>query len=272
MRVLDVALVAHGDDYVARPVAETDYDRVLRPSNGEPLMLRLDGDPVAYVTQWDKGGRMLTAARGLRYSPTSRSGGMRSDSRTFGFQPRLVVRREQCSECATSQEAPMVAEAVYAGAELVRDEFLRVLPERGSAQATRVAGEVAECWRIRKTMFTGCIVNRSSALMYHRDVGNFLDTWNAQFTLAESGVVGGLFVLPEFRIALDLRDTLMFLDASKFVHGVTTIHGRGHRYSAVYFATAGMARCAPTRDEELAHARLSRAARESAKAQEGNNG
>lgn len=259
-----------GSDFVACAVQQSDYDTVLRPG-AEPLALYHGGHLVALVMSWPSGGHMLAAARSLRYTHTSRSGGMLSDSRTFGFSPRLVVRREQCSECATSSEYPLATEAFYAGAAIAHAEFLRNVPERALLQATRIAQEVGACWRIRNSMFTGCIVNRSSALMYHRDGGNFSDTWNAQFTLAETGVIGGLFVLPEFRVALDLRDTLMFLDASKWVHGVTRISGRGNRYSVVYFATAGMARCERTVDLEMARARQKRAGRESAKAHGGDD-
>lgn len=226
------------------------------------------GEPVlAYVPVPGGLGELRRAVLRLHMSTTYRAGtGMRNASRTFGMAPRKVIqKRESCRPASLATEQPDVHDALVTTGARCDALFGQLLPEvRAADQQTM--GRVLEDWRIAdNSLWTSGVVNRTSALPYHRDAANF-DTWSAM-PVVRRGMAGGHLHIPEYGVTVPCRDgwVLMF-NGRRLVHGVTPMTprtDRAYRYSVVFYALRGMADCA-TVAEETGRARRARTERERA--------
>jgi hypothetical protein len=172
--------------------------------------------------------------------------GLRNVSRTFGMAPRKPYqRRESCRATALAHDFPeehavLVALSDHLGA--MMQEQLPELWESGLKDVEEVAME----WRMTdKVYWTSGVINRSSALPYHRDGFNF-DAWSAM-PVIRMGTRGGYLSIPEYDMTVACRDGYaLFFAGYRVVHGVTPIVSLSedaYRYSAVYYALRGMKDC-----------------------------
>lgn len=76
-------------------------------------------------------------------------------------------------------------------------------------------------YRIADTSFTTVTVNKNFRTATHQDSGDFREGFGNLIVYKEGGYDGGYFVLPEYRIAIDLQNTdVLFVDVHKW-HGNT---------------------------------------------------
>lgn len=91
-------------------------------------------------------------------------------------------------------------------------------------------------WTIEGTALSSVTVNVNYESHYHRDAGDFKDGYSALTVVEWEEYKGGLYVLPEHRVAVDVRDGDVLLSQSHVdVHGNTAITGPGRRYSFVCY-------------------------------------
>lgn len=91
-------------------------------------------------------------------------------------------------------------------------------------------------WSIDGTALSTVTINVDYESRFHRDSGDFMDGYSAMTVIEDGAYIGGLFVLPEHRVAIDVREGDVLLCQSHVdVHGNTPIEGRGHRYSFVCY-------------------------------------
>lgn len=238
-------------------VANVVAPAVVTTPEGEPLMLaaRLSVDDLAAVRAGFMAYPMDTTVRSL---------GVRNRSRVFGYGARhVVMQRNGCRECSGGQDAPEAHARITAAALVLRSMMRDALPEvaaRDEARATAVRDD----WRMRGTQWTSGVLNHTSPLPYHYDRNNLEPVWSAMI-VARRGVRGGYLHVPELDLTVECRDgDVVFFPGWQFVHGVTPLHKTardGYRFTAVYYAVAGMTACLDP-EAEMAQARQARTARE----------
>jgi hypothetical protein len=177
---------------------------------------------------------------------------------TVGWQPRMPTYQQfGCGKAQIHETAPAVGAALEAAAADMAALLRQYVPEQAAQQAAMVEAVRPE-YRLPGGLFTGGIVNRTTALRYHQDRLNFKGSWSAMVVL-RSGVDGGHLAVPELGVTLACPDaSVVLFDGQRFWHGVTplAVHGRrGVRLSVVWYARRDMCACLAWEDELAAAAR-----------------
>jgi len=195
---------------------------------------------------------LLGAVQAISYNTTYRTSGLKSRSRTVGFLPRVAIRRDFCCRSEVARETPgahaIILEYAAHAAKIYRD----LNGPKYASQENTVAAVRPE-WRIPRTPFTSGIVNWDNRLMYHQDQGNFRDCWSAMIVLSKS-IQGGELVVPSLNVAFRFSGVnVLLFDGAALLHGVAPILRRtaedSFRYSIVYYALQGCAKCLSAQEE-----------------------
>jgi hypothetical protein len=204
-------------------------------------------------------GPLLEALRGLHFISSYRTDGLLSYSCTFGFAPRVALRRDFCgcadSAIRTPKEHAVLIDYGRASARL----YEKHLPAQFASQLAMLEEKVLPFWREPGVHFTSGIANNKNILAYHRDAGNFPDALSSMYTITrDMGRESGMLVIPEYSAALAFSGfELLIFNGAKYMHGVTPIHSlnaNALRYSVVYYPLKAMAVCG-TPEEELTRIR-----------------
>ena len=223
------------------------------------------GDPVAAVGRYRGDmGALRRAFMAYPMSTTKRAAGIRNNSAVFGNVSRRVhMKREGCRACGGAGEAPGAHQGIVAAGEHLTNEFMELLPMVAAADRD-TARAIAPDWLIPGTPWTSGVLNDTSPLPYHYDRNNLTPIWSAMVT-ARRNVAGGHLHIPELDLTLECRDgDVIYFPGWHFMHGVTPMHRTapdGYRFTAVFYAVAGMADCLPPA-EETTRARRNRSLRE----------
>lgn len=191
-------------------------------------------------------GPLRKAILKVDMTTTKRSSGMVNVSRTFGMSPRRVTHgRESCRATSLATEQPDEHAHIVKAAQDLASWFRTLLPEQAAGDLQE-SGEIDGEWRLaEETVWTSGVINKTSALPYHRDRMNF-DVWSAMPVLRR-GVRGGCLTIPGHDATLGCRDGwVAVFPGYRLVHGVTPmrlIQPDGYRYSIVYYALRGMKDC-----------------------------
>lgn len=208
---------------------------------------------------------LLAAVSKLRFQENYRTEGLKSRSCTFGFQPRIPLRRDFCSVAASAYVQPREHSTLIDYGRWTARVYESLLPREYAVQQTELEQVLPE-WREPGTHFTSGIANDRNVLHYHRDAGNFPNALSTMLSLARNmGDSGGKLLVPEYDVGLSFHGfELLIFNGSALVHGVTpiTIHSAdSYRYTIVYYALQSMSRCG-TKQEELQRIRKLKTKRE----------
>lgn len=174
------------------------------------------------------------------------STGERNVSRTFGMAPRKVMmRRESCRPAGLAMSQPDEHAALVGLSRVLQRQLVEFAPHAFERDA-KVMGAVDEEWRMAEdSLWTSGVVNKASALPYHRDRNNF-STWSAM-PVFRRNMRGGHLHLPEYDLTVECRDGwVVYFPGFEHLHGVTPMEETqpgGYRYSVVYYALKGMKDC-----------------------------
>lgn len=104
--------------------------------------------------------------------------------------------------------------------EAIDAHFAEQVPDRYRAQLAYIERTHPD-WRIGKTVFTTITVNNSYPTGVHTDKGDLDEGFSTLAVLRRGSYTGGVFVFPEYRVAVDLQDgDLLLMDAHEW-HGNT---------------------------------------------------
>lgn len=175
-----------------------------------------------------------------------RLSGFKNAHRTFGHSAPVPLRRRYgCSVCQFNQEYPRLTARMEQFAELAYDVLREHAPDIADAHEEAIA-EIDRSWLFGRSVWTSGIVNRTSALPYHRDAGNVAGSWSAMLGLRR-GVTGGLLHLAEYDAYLTIPDrSITLFDGQGVLHAVTPFrqeHTGAYRYTAVVYAKNAMKKC-----------------------------
>lgn len=220
-----------GDD--AYNVLLTGPTRVYMP-NGKILCVYLPGEmrdaltgehyEILHALRKD----VLTFNRGLasgservKVGTTQRSYAMGVSSGVLGsFDPSGTFKF--CRLTAWTGKHMPEWQALQPAFQRVADRLQEHVPDRYEAQMEEI-GRTHPDWVIPGTPFTTVTVNNTYPTGVHTDKGDLDKGFSTIFTLRRGSYTGGRFVLPEYRVAVDLADgDLLLMDAHQW-HGNTPI-------------------------------------------------
>lgn len=241
-------------EWTKKPRYAQEADATTCVKSGVQLIDADTGEHVVTFVPFDQPiAPLLTAVRRLQFQENYRTEGLKSRSCTFGYQPRIPLRRDFCSVAASAYKRPAEHSELIRYGEATARAFERLLP-REYAQQISMLEAVKPTWKEAGTHFTSGIVNDRNVLHYHRDAGNFPDALSTMLSLTrDMGPTGGKLILPEYAVALEYAGfELTIFNGAKHVHGVTPImlsSAASYRFTVVYYALAAMARCGTPQEE-----------------------
>jgi hypothetical protein len=240
---------------------EGDTSRIIT----EPTVLTENGKVViiygAYPGRVDD---LRDACKKIDYLKSTRTGGLATESRIFGFRPRNVIRGDYCTSTSLARENPKEHEIVCRIGKEFSGLYENWAPQVYQNHKAMVDSKLLPEWKIKDTIFTSGIINRNNSLKYHFDSGNFKDCMSCMLVLKKD-IEGGMLSIPEYDLRLDLQDrSYLFFDGQSLLHGVTPIKKMtkfSYRFSIVFYSLQQMCNCLPF-EEELKRIRLVKKKRE----------
>lgn len=207
---------------------------------------------------------LVEALKGITYERSTRSEGLPTISRIFGYSPRSTLRKDFCAVTSLAQEYPAQHAEICKGAALVSMIYALHNPELFGQHLTITQEKVQPEWHLESTPFTSGIANKDNQLRYHFDTGNFKDVWSGMLVFKKD-VAGGFLSVPQVDLCFELKDhSILLFDGQSLLHGVTPFRKltkEAYRYSIVYYSLRQMWNClSPT--EELARIRKLKTQRE----------
>lgn len=191
-------------------------------------------------------GTLRAALHALKYDRDYRVNGLKIESATFGYLPRVTIRRDFCTTAFAAYNTPGAHAEVCRWAAVAEAYYRLAAPDLYALHLQTTRARVDSAYHLEGGLFTSGIVNHNSALHYHFDKGNYKAVWSAMYGFKQA-VTGGYLVLPEFRMAAQVRDGSLFMfDGQGVFHGVTPfkkLRKDGRRFTVVYYSRQGMWQC-----------------------------
>ncbi len=137
----------------------------------------------------------------------------------------------------------------------IAEAFEHYVPDRFAAQM-EAANSTNPAWVVPGTPFTTITVNNTYPTGVHTDRGDLAAGFSTLAVLRRGEYAGGVFVMPEFRVAVDMQDgDLLLMDAHEW-HGNTAIEPLtedAERISLVAYFRERMTTCgSPDEEQERA--------------------
>lgn len=237
--------------FVKRSALETDYDQLI---NEDVIGIDADTKQIIFVhcrLGFDDRDIMWALDR-IRCEENTRTDGLKTRSRIFGYNPRNVVRKDFCSTTSLALEQPKEHAIVCRYGVEIAGLYSEFTPETYKQHQAIMKSKVLDEWAIRNTPFTSGIINKNNPLKYHFDSGNFKGVYSCM-AVFKRDVRGGYLSLPEYGVGLSLPHNSVFMfDGQSVLHGVTPItklNTEAMRYSIVYYSLQQIWKCLPLSDE-----------------------
>lgn len=236
----------------------------------ESCSIHVDGKlSIVYLTGLDD-PRLEALRKSLmeiEYNKSTRTSGMVTTSRIFGFAPRNPLRNHTCRSTTLALDDPKNHAVICGASSLVEEYYKKVNPALHEKHLAMSKEKLQDNWRMNKTVFTSGIANDCNPLRYHFDTGNYVGVWSGMIVLKKQ-VSGGHLACPEIDMTFDCSDkSILLFDGQGLLHGVTPITKEssiGRRFSVVFYSLKGMWQCLEI-NEEIARMRIKRTQMENQK-------
>lgn len=249
-------------EYKKRHAQTSDYSTLLT----EPTIIsdiETGRISVVYIELDDDCTQIVHALKSMEYDTNVRTDGMLTTSKTIGYHPRNVVRRDFCTTARSLVEFPAEHALISKYAKQVATYYQQYNPELYETHQ-QMTDKVLPEWKLEESIFTSGIVNKNNPLVYHFDTGNFKSVWSNMLVFKQD-IEGGYLAVPEYDVGFELKNnSLLMFDGQSLLHGVTPIRKLkkdAHRFSIVYYSLQKMWECLPP-GEELDRIRKLRTQRE----------
>jgi len=195
--------------------------------------------------------RAREAVQRVKYQTSTRTSGLVSTSRIFGYAPRNVLRGHPCRSTSMAIDHPEEHAAICNAAKAIDTQYQKFFPVVHE-QHRETTKKVREQWMIPGSVFTSGIVNYNNPLQYHFDAGNFSQVCSAMVAFRHK-TQGGHLACPELGMAFEIADrSLILFDGQKLLHGVTPIKRLSEdafRFTVVYYSLKQMWNCETVQGE-----------------------
>lgn len=249
--------------FVKRSAVEADFDTLI---DDDVVAVDAETKQVIFVHKRldfsDKD--IMWALDNIRYEENTRTNGLKTRSRIFGYSPRITHRKDFCSSTSLSIESPRQHAIVCQYGVQISQVYSKFTPATYAQHQHIMAAKVLDAWSIKETPFTSGIINKNNPLKYHFDSGNFKNVYSCM-AVFKKDTRGGFLSLPEYGVGLSLPHNSVFMfDGQSVLHGVTPItktSDHATRYSIVYYSLQQIWNCLPL-SEEVARIRQIKTDRE----------
>lgn len=237
--------------FVKHSANEGDYDQLIE---GDVIGIDADTKQVIFIQKLlDFNDHDIMWALGrIKYEENTRTSGLKTRSRIFGYSPRNTVRKDFCSTTSLATAQPQEHAIVCKYGVQIAGLYSQFTPETYAAHQSLLKEKVLDEWAIKDTPFTSGIINKNNPLKYHFDSGNFKNVYSCM-AVFKRDVRGGHLALPEYGIGVALPHNSVFMfDGQSVLHGVTPItklNDQAVRYSIVYYSLQQIWNCLPLTDE-----------------------
>ena len=241
------------EEYRLRSALESDYSQIFKSSTllvskGKVKIIYLDLDDIGFDPT-----EVVEALKRIKYETSTRTGGLKTTSRIFGYAPRVPVRKDFCSATSLIQDFPKEHLVVCNYAQKVSEIYGIIQPDIYDKHKEE-ANKVLKDWRIHKTPFTSGIINKNNPLKYHYDTGNFKNVYSCMLGFKHN-IAGGYLACPEYDCAFEIKNnSLHIFDGQNILHGVTPfkqLTEDAYRYTMVYYSLKAMWSCLPVNEEVI---------------------
>ncbi len=239
-------------DYKKRSALESDYQIFI----DESCIIRVNGKiEIVYIDNIEEDMKQIfEAIRNIKYAKGTRTSGLISTSRIFGYAPKNVTRNQPCRITTLAQEFPKQHSIVEKTALIAKKYYEMYNPQKANEHMNITNEKILPQYKIAGTMYTSGIINENNPLKYHFDAGNFTNTWSAMFAFRKN-TQGGFLSIPELNCGIGIRNnSLLLFDGQSLLHGVTPIKKLSKdakRYTIVYYSLKQMWNCKAIDDEIL---------------------
>lgn len=169
---------------------------------------------------------------------------------SLGRYPRLPF----CRQTIYTRENSDKIKKGYPFIQDLAKYFEKLLPNRYNAQLNQ-SKKVDNSFIIPETPFTTITVNKNFRTAAHRDAGDLSEGFSNLLVLSnDKNYTGGYLVLPEYRVAVDVRPgDLLLINNHDGIHGNTDFSGEiGYeRISLVCYFRENMIECGEEKYERL---------------------
>jgi hypothetical protein len=191
------------------------------------------------------------AANTAKCKKSARTRGAQQNSAVYGALPRVPCREDYCRFSGDTKSQPHVFKALSKVGVYLWGVYKDKFPEVSKLFSEKVS-EIHSDWKKTGTPFTTVNVNKGFAIGYHYDKANFGGVYS-NVIIEKKNCNGGLFVMPEFRVALDQADgALAIVDGVNVYHGVTELEPTSKnwsRSSIVFYTLNNLKHCLGQRGE-----------------------
>lgn len=253
-------------EYRNRSAKEEDFERLI----DEDATITLNGKKlIVYIAKLEKRlPRLVDALKRVKYDTSTRTNGLVTTSKIFGFAPRNVIRNHPCRAAKFASDQPQEHDLVAQAAYIAEEEYRKHHPEMADRHFQIADTKVRKEYRIGRTMFTSGIINHNNPLRYHFDTGNFEGVASAMFAFKD-GIDGGYLSVPDVGLGFACKDhSLTIFDGQALLHGVTPIRKlkpEATRFTVVFYSLKQLWNC-ETNVDEISKLRARRAEYEFRKA------
>ena len=234
-------------EYKKRSALETDVENLIT----EDTIITTNGIPVIlYCKLQENLDALRWAVKNIKYEVGPRTLGLISQSRIFGYRPRITVRHDYCNPTSMATEYPKQHHIITTFAEQLTKYYQDNFPDVFDIHKKVVEEKILPEWKIDNSVFTSGIVNKDNPLKYHFDSGNFRGVLSNMVAFKKN-VAGGRLVIPSYNIKLEIADgSLCIFDGQSILHGVSPFEAvkpeqEHYRYTIVYYSLEQMWKCEP---------------------------
>lgn len=197
------------------------------------------------------------ACLSLKFDTYIRQSGLVTKTINLNASPRNSLRDNRCQLTKFRLKQPEKHNLFIKCARQIASQYRSYFKAAYAGQVKQsLSGDkkINAFYMIKGTPFTGGVINKDTALGYHRDSANTKDGVSCMLIL-KKGVAGGELILPELNVGFACQDSYMLLfDGRKYLHGVSPIiqplTSLGYRYTIVYYNNSGMDICLPPEMEQ----------------------
>ena len=213
----------------------------------EDTTIRNNGIPIiVYYKYRQELSGLIGVCDKVRPSTNTRSNGIRTHSRIFGYAPRQTMRRLPCRTPTMAYEHPKEYKALAEAGILLSKLYKENNPELWKKQYDLSIEKALPEYRMEGDLFTSGILNIDNPLRYHYDAGNYKSAWSCMITLKRH-ITGGYLSIPDFSIGFELgNQSVLMFDGQSIMHGVTPFTKNtkeSKRYTIVYYSLQQIWKC-----------------------------
>lgn len=238
-------------NFVKRSALESDFSRLITKSS---IVVDDVTNEILFVYKlldFDT-ERILWALNRIKYDTSTRTSGLKSTSRVFGYLPRVALRKDFCSSTSLSRDQPEEHAVVCQYGQKIAGLYGQFTPETHKKHEEIMGAKILDEWAIRDTPFTSGIINKNNPLKYHFDSGNFEGMYSCMLGFKKD-VAGGYLSIPDYDVGVEIANNSVFMfDGQEIMHGVTPIKRlsmKAQRYTIVYYSMKQIWNCLPLTDE-----------------------